>query len=107
MLIETSYFKHFFLSSTTAQVQDLDIGDEVEFYLRKNGAKMNAENVVKLPAGTIQTHNLVPQLYKGRVLQSLRSANHDQAEYYGKIQVCDGNLKGIIKYNYMTNFFVP
>jgi hypothetical protein len=67
----------------------------VEFYLRKNGTKFNAENVVKLATGTIQTHTLVPYLYKGRVLLPLRSINQDQEEYYGKLQVCDGNNKSI------------
>ena len=78
----------YLLSSTT--VSDLDIGDEVEFYLRKNGSKLNAENVVKLASGTIQTHTLVPYLYKGRILQPLRSINHEQEEFYGKLQVFDG-----------------
>ena len=84
-------------------MQDLEIGDEVEFFLRKNGAKMNAENVVKLSAGTIQTHNLVPYLYKGRIIQPLRSVNHDQDEYYGKVQVFDGNIFFYSRTNELSN----
>jgi hypothetical protein len=43
-------------SSALTSVQDLDIGDEVKFCVRKTMNKISAENVTKLSPGTIQTH---------------------------------------------------
>jgi hypothetical protein len=44
------------LSSSLTPVQELDIGDEVRFTIKKNINKLSAENVTKLASGTISTH---------------------------------------------------
>lgn len=46
----------YYLSSALTSVQDLDIGDEVKFCIKKTMNKISAENVIKLSPGTIQTH---------------------------------------------------
>lgn len=67
-------FFHF--SSVKNSINDLDIGDEVEFKVnRKNRGdqKICAESLMKLKAGTIKPNNLSTNLYKGRIVQQLKS----------------------------------
>jgi cold shock CspA family protein len=44
----------FVRSSTKTPSNQLNVGDEVKFNLRKNANKMSAENLTKLSCGTIQ-----------------------------------------------------
>lgn len=54
---------------------DLNLGDEVEYSLRSKGGKISAENLLKLPQGTIPSCEILPELYQGKVLRPLRRAD--------------------------------
>lgn len=100
-------FFHF--SSVQSSMNDLDVGDEVEFKINRKtrgDQKICAESLVKLKSGSIKPMNVSSAVYKGRIVQQLRShsltsnANimnfsQDQHQlqaavddvYYGKVQV--------------------
>lgn len=76
-------FFHF--SNFQGNTSDLKLGDEVEFTLSKKTARVSADNVKKLPKGTIETEEVQPEFYTGKVLQGLRVNNPDQDSYAGII----------------------
>lgn len=98
-------FFHF--SSVQNSINDLDVGDEVEFKINRKtrgDQKICAESLTKLKSGTIKANNISSTVYKGRVVQQLRShsltsnvniANYSQEQhqsivddaYYGKVVV--------------------
>lgn len=98
-------FFHF--SSVQSSMNDLDVGDEVEFKINRKtrgDQKICAEALVKLKSGSIKPMNVSSAVYKGRIVQQLRShsltsnantmnSSQDQQQaavddvYYGKVQV--------------------
>jgi cold shock CspA family protein len=105
MSVPRDIFFHY--SSVQTSINDLDIGDEVEFKINRKtrgDQKICAESLVKLKTGTIKPNNISSTIYKGRIVQQLRShnfssnlnlINHSQEQhqsiideaYYGKVSV--------------------
>ncbi|KAK3090111.1 hypothetical protein FSP39_009267 [Pinctada imbricata] len=80
-------FFHF--TSLNGSPSEIEIGDEVEYTITKKGAKFSAENVSRIPSGTIPEDAVIPGrgvLY-GTVKRSLKIVNPEQDEYFGLIQV--------------------
>lgn len=62
----------YFFSALEGQATELDLGDEVEYTLARKSSKLSAENIKKLPMGTIPqnevsmqytTRNSIPDIY--------------------------------------------
>ncbi|VDI73536.1 Hypothetical predicted protein [Mytilus galloprovincialis] len=83
---EKEVFFHF--SSYEGDPNDLDLGDEVEYTLCRKSAKHSAENIFKLPKGTIPTEEILRDKgqQQGKVLRPMRIVNPDQEEYCGLVQ---------------------
>lgn len=54
---------------------ELILGDEVEYNIKCKNGKVSAEMVVKLARGTITQEQILPEVYVGKVLRSLRRAD--------------------------------
>ncbi|CAB3989658.1 cold shock domain-containing E1-like [Paramuricea clavata] len=67
-------------------IDDLSIGDEVEFNITSKGGKVAAERLVKLPSGTIPQETVISDAYEGRILRPLRRADPQQLHYQGLIE---------------------
>lgn len=89
-------FFHF--SSCEGLATDLDLGDEVEYTITRKSAKLSAENIKKLPKGTIPQYEEMSrdtEVLQGKVTRPMRIVNTDQEEYSGLIQVInDDNSEG-------------
>lgn len=78
-------FFHF--SAFDGESGDLDLGDEVEFTLARKTAKVSAENIRKLPKGSVAPEEVLPGIVDGKVTRCMRIINPDQDEYPGLVQV--------------------
>lgn len=78
-------FFHF--SAFDGNINTLEIGQEVEYALSCKGSKLSAENVHKLPSGTIPGDDAMPEVLNGTVIRPVRCFNPEQEEYCGLIQV--------------------
>lgn len=103
--IPRDIFFHF--SSVQGLNNDLEVGDEVDFIINRKirgDQKICAESINKLKNGSIKPNNLSSTIYKGRIVQQLRShslssnvniMNYSQEQhqtivdesYYGKVMV--------------------
>ena len=54
---------------------ELALGDEIEYTIKCKNSKISAEMVVKLPQGTIVQEKILPEVYLGKVVRSLRRAD--------------------------------
>ena len=54
---------------------ELVLGDEMEYTIKCKNGKVSAEMAVKLPQGTILQEQILPDVYLGKVLRSLRRAD--------------------------------
>lgn len=54
---------------------ELVLGDEIEYTLRCKNGKVSSEMLVKLPQGTITQEQVLPEVYVGKVVRSLRRAD--------------------------------
>ena len=62
-------------SECDGEPNELVLGDEVEYTVRFKNGKISAEMVVKLPQGTIIQEQILPEVYMGKVVRSLRRAD--------------------------------
>ncbi|XP_071788144.1 cold shock domain-containing protein E1-like [Asterias amurensis] len=88
--IETAEHDHevfFHYSEFSGDVNDIDVGDEVSYSVIRKGPKISAEEVSKLPKGTIVVEPKKPGILQGKVIRPLRNIDPQQAEYNGLIQV--------------------
>lgn len=76
----------FHYSEYDGDPNELILGDEMEYALKCKNGKVSAEMLVKLPQGTITPEQILPELYVGKVLRSLRRADPQQVEYAGLIE---------------------
>ncbi|XP_041351705.1 cold shock domain-containing protein E1-like [Gigantopelta aegis] len=82
----------FHYSSFEGNIDDLELGDEVEYILARKSSKLSAENIKKLPRGTIIPEEIVREkgVLQGRVVRPMRIVNPDQEEYSGLVEIiCD------------------
>lgn len=108
-------FFHF--SSVKNAINDLDIGDEVEFKINRKSRgdqKISAESLIKLRTGTIKPNNLSTNVYKGRIIQQLKSqkptniGNFSQENnqstiddaYFGKVMVISAKKDNEATYDF-------
>lgn len=69
---------------------DLDLGDEVEYTLARKSSKMSAENIKKLPKGTVGSGEEIlynKGLIQGKIVRPMRIVDPDQEDYCGLVQV--------------------
>lgn len=78
-------FFHF--SAFAGDPGELDLGDEVEFTLSRKTSKVSAENIRKLPKGTVAGEDVQPGVLDGKIIRCLRIVNPEQDEYPGLVQV--------------------
>ena len=71
-LLTNSHLHH---SEYDGDPTELALGDEMEYTIRCKNSKISAETVVKLPQGTIVQEKILPEVYLGKVLRSLRRAD--------------------------------
>jgi len=82
-------FFHF--SNSEGDLNDYDVGDEVEFSEVRKMNKSSAENIRKLKPGTVAPEEIVPGVHDGKIIRSLRIVNPDAPEYPGLVQMGDDN----------------
>ncbi|CAE1158585.1 Cold shock domain-containing protein E1 [Acanthosepion pharaonis] len=84
---EKEVFFHF--SSVENVPMEFNLGDEVEYTLAKKGAKLSAENIKKLPKGTVSPEEILwdKGTLQGKIVRPLRIVNPDQDDYSGLVQV--------------------
>ncbi|XP_014783652.1 cold shock domain-containing protein E1 [Octopus bimaculoides] len=84
---EKEVFFHF--SSIENDQLEFNLGDEVEYTLAKKGAKLSAENIKKLPKGTVSPEEIIWEkgTLQGKIIRPLRIVNPEQDEYSGLVQV--------------------
>uniref|UniRef100_UPI00398EC2EF cold shock domain-containing protein E1 isoform X4 n=1 Tax=Pristiophorus japonicus TaxID=55135 RepID=UPI00398EC2EF len=97
--IETSQHDQeifFHYSEFSGDVDELDVGDVVEYSLSKGkGNKVSAEKVTKITTVNGPSDEVYPTVYTGKVMRPLRSVDPQQAEYQGLIEVTEeGSMKG-------------
>ena len=71
---------HLHYSEYDGDPNELILGDEMEYSIKCKNSKVSAERVVKLPQGTIVREDILPEVYIGRVLRSLRRADPQVSE---------------------------
>ena len=71
---------HLHYSEYDGDPNELVLGDEMEYTIKCKNSKVSAERVVKLPHGTIVREDILPEVYIGRVLRSLRRADPQVSE---------------------------
>lgn len=81
---------------------ELELGDEVEFTLSHKTAKVSAENIRKLSKGTVAPEELLPGIFEGKIVRTLRIINPDQVEYCGLVQQIEktGSESGNVEATY-------
>ncbi|XP_067913105.1 cold shock domain-containing protein E1 isoform X3 [Heterodontus francisci] len=97
--IETSQHDQeifFHYSEFSGDVDELDVGDVVEYSLSKGkGNKVSAEKVTKITTVNGPSDEVYPTVYTGKVVRPLRSVDPQQAEYQGLIEITEeGTMKG-------------
>ncbi|XP_078402942.1 cold shock domain-containing protein E1 isoform X6 [Cetorhinus maximus] len=97
--IETSQHDQeifFHYSEFSGDVDELDVGDVVEYSLSKGkGNKVSAEKVAKITTVNGPSDEVYPTVYTGKVVRPLRSVDPQQAEYQGLIEITEeGTMKG-------------
>ncbi|XP_062899715.1 cold shock domain-containing protein E1 isoform X2 [Mobula hypostoma] len=97
--IETSQHDQeifFHYSEFSGDVDELEVGDIVEYSLSKGkGNKVSAEKVAKITAVNGPSDEVYPTVYTGKVLRPLRSVDPQQAEYQGLVEITEeGTMKG-------------
>lgn len=107
---------NFTTAAFTGENAQIDLGDEVEFSLRKLSTKFFAENIVKVST-TIQNFyvnfdskkkktkeknflhllfkSILPTVHRGRVVSPVRMISNDDCEILGRIQkINENNIPG-------------
>lgn len=82
---EKEVFFHF--SAVEGDTGELDLGDEVEFTFSRKTAKVSAENICKVPKGTVAPEEVLPGTYDGKIVRCMRIINPEQDEYPGLVQI--------------------
>ncbi|XP_033741037.1 cold shock domain-containing protein E1-like isoform X1 [Pecten maximus] len=84
---EKEIFFHF--SSFDGDPTELDLADEVEYAVTRKNAKVSAENIRRVPKGTIPVEEILRDqgVLKGKIVRPMRIVNPEQEEYCGLVQV--------------------
>ncbi|XP_017323474.1 cold shock domain-containing protein E1 isoform X2 [Ictalurus punctatus] len=87
-------FFHF--SEMCGNMDNLDLGDTVEYTLSKGkGNKVSAEKVTRVPYVNGLVEDIGSTVFSGKVVRPLRSVDPSQTEYQGLIEVTEeGSSKG-------------
>ncbi|TRY89913.1 hypothetical protein DNTS_020505 [Danionella cerebrum] len=86
----------FHYSEVCGDVDNLNLGDTVEYALSKGkGNKVSAEKVSKVAVVNGVAQDMSPTVFLGKVIRPLRSVDPSQTEYQGLIEITeDGSSKG-------------
>ncbi|XP_077080138.1 cold shock domain-containing protein E1 isoform X3 [Siphateles boraxobius] len=86
----------FHYSEVCGDVDNMDLGDTVEYTLSKGkGNKISAEKVTKVAAVNGVGEDVSNTVFLGKVVRPLRSVDPSQTEYQGLIEITDdGSSKG-------------
>lgn len=79
----------FHYSEFKDDINELLIGDDVEYELQERAGKETAVNIKKLPTGTVVFEDISPTRYKGHVIKAISSSPGTNV---------DGHLTGMIEY---------
>ena len=88
-----------FHSNFEGDANELELADEVEFYLTKKTNKVSAEMIRRLPRGSVAPEDVLPGSLNGKVIRSLRIVNPDQDEYPGQVQVVSAGTCSMLAKN--------
>lgn len=80
-------FFHF--SAYEGDITELDLGDEVDFTISRKTGKPSAENIKKLPKGTVAPEAVSSEVLDGIIIRCMRIVDPGQEEYPGIVQ--EGN----------------
>ncbi len=87
-------------SEYSGDVNELELGDEVEYTVLRRGTKISAEDVKKIQKGTVPAWVIKPGLLQGKVIRPLRNIDPQQTDYNGLIQVIhQGMISSLNCYN--------
>lgn len=86
---QTEVFFHF--SVYEGNVQNLQLGNEVEYTASVKSSKLSAEYVKKLPSNTIPKEDMLTPQYSGTIVRSVRCLNPEQDEYPGYVLVSNNS----------------
>ncbi|CAF1266558.1 unnamed protein product [Adineta steineri] len=85
----------FSMNSFSSDSTQIDLGDEVEFSLRKVSGRLTAENIVKIPLTINNFYSILPTVHRGRVVSPVRMITNDDCEVLGRIQkIADDGIPG-------------
>jgi len=77
-------FFHF--SAFEGDITDLDLGDEVDFTISRKTGKASAENIKKLPKGSVAPETVSSEVLDGIIMRCMRIVDPGQEEYPGIVQ---------------------
>ncbi|CAF0873866.1 unnamed protein product [Adineta ricciae] len=90
----------FSTNALTGDNASIDLGDEVEFSLRKVSGRFVAENILKVPLTIDNYYSILPTIHRGRIVSPVRMISNDECEVIGRIQkLTDDGMPGEC-YNY-------
>ncbi|CAF3428799.1 unnamed protein product [Rotaria socialis] len=85
----------FSMSSFTGDNIQVELGDEVEFSLRKISSRLVAENILKVSSTINNFYSILPTIHCGRVVTPVRMISNDECEVFGRIQkIADDGIPG-------------
>ncbi|XP_071115411.1 cold shock domain-containing protein E1-like isoform X1 [Haliotis cracherodii] len=92
----------FHYSSFDKDANDLELGDEVEYILARKSSKLSAENIRKLPKGTVAPEEMMRDqgILQGKIIRPMRIVNPEQDEYCGLVQVREEDDPSMVTYPY-------
>jgi cold shock CspA family protein len=85
----------FSTNTFTGDSTQIELGDEVEFSLRKISGRLIAENILKVSSTINNFYSVLPTVHRGRVVSPVRMISNDECEIFGRIQkVSDDGIPG-------------
>ena len=73
----------------------IELGDEVEFSLRKISGRLTAENILKVSLTINNFYSILPTIHRGRVVSPVRMISNDECEILGRVQkLSDDGIPG-------------
>ncbi|CAF3951002.1 unnamed protein product [Rotaria sordida] len=85
----------FSMNAFTGDNIQVELGDEVEFSLRKISGRLIAENILKVSLTINNFYSILPTVHRGRVVSPVRMISNDECEILGRIQkITDDGMPG-------------
>lgn len=91
-------FFHF--SAYEGDITELDLGDEVDFTISRKTGKPSAENIKRLPKGSVAPELVSSEVLDGIIIRCMRIVDPGQEEYPGIVQEGSEESSEMISYTY-------